>query len=81
MDSVDHVQLARQLIDIESTTGNEGEVATWLAAFLRERGCVPAQDRLSQEAEAALVDITLDEPTADSGRDLDDHTIELHEVK
>jgi acetylornithine deacetylase len=36
--SLDHLQLARQLIDIESTTGNEGEVAAWLAAFLRERG-------------------------------------------
>ena len=38
MDSVDPVALARQLIDIESTTGNEGEVAAWLAAFLRDRG-------------------------------------------
>ena len=38
MDPVDHVALTRQLIDIESTTGNEGEVATWLAAFLRGRG-------------------------------------------
>lgn len=35
---IDHVALARQLIDIESTTGNEGEVAAWLAALLRERG-------------------------------------------
>ena len=35
---IDHVELARQLIDIESTTGNEGEVASWLAAFLRDRG-------------------------------------------
>ena len=38
MDPVDHVALARQLVDIESTTGMEGEVAAWLAAFLRERG-------------------------------------------
>lgn len=38
MDSLDHLALARQLIDIESTTGNEGEVAAWLAAFLRRRG-------------------------------------------
>ena len=30
--------LARQLIDIESTTGNEGAVAKFLANFLRERG-------------------------------------------
>ena len=35
---IDPVQLARKLIDIESTTGNEGEVAAWLASFLRGRG-------------------------------------------
>lgn len=38
MDPIDHVQLTRQLVDIESTTGNEGEVAAWLAGFLRRRG-------------------------------------------
>ena len=38
MDSVDPIALARQLIDIESTTGNEGEVGGWLANFLRGRG-------------------------------------------
>ena len=32
------VALARQLIDIESTTGNEGEVGVWLASYLRSRG-------------------------------------------
>ena len=43
MDSVDQgavdvLALARQLIDIESTTGNEGAVAKFLADFLRGRG-------------------------------------------
>jgi len=38
VDSIDHVALARQLIDIESTTGREGEVGRWLASYLRERG-------------------------------------------
>ena len=38
MDPVDPVALARQLIDIDSTTGREGEVAAVLAAYLRERG-------------------------------------------
>lgn len=38
MDPVDPVALARQLIDIDSTTGREGEVATRLADYLRERG-------------------------------------------
>jgi acetylornithine deacetylase len=38
VDPVDHVALTAQLVDIESTTGNEGKVATWLAKYLRERG-------------------------------------------
>lgn len=38
MDSVDPLALARQLIDIESTTGNEGAVAAVLADYLRRRG-------------------------------------------
>ena len=36
--TVDVLGLARQLIDIESTTGNEGAVAGFLADFLRGRG-------------------------------------------
>ena len=35
---VDPLELARQLIDIESTTGNEGAVGAWLASYLRDRG-------------------------------------------
>jgi acetylornithine deacetylase len=38
MTPVDVVALARQLIDIESTTGNEGEVGAFLAGYLRGRG-------------------------------------------
>lgn len=38
MDPVAPVALARQLIDIDSTTGREGEVAAVLARYLRERG-------------------------------------------
>jgi acetylornithine deacetylase len=38
VDPVDPVSLARQLIDIDSTTGREGEVATVLAGYLRGRG-------------------------------------------
>jgi len=37
-DPVDPLWLARQLIDIESTTGNEGAVGAWLASYLRGRG-------------------------------------------
>ena len=38
MTAIDVVALARLLIDIDSTTGREGEVGRVLAAFLRERG-------------------------------------------
>jgi acetylornithine deacetylase len=38
MDSVDPVSLARSLIDIDSTTGREGEAGAWLARFLGDRG-------------------------------------------
>ena len=36
--SVDPVALAAPLIDIDSTTGREGEAGAWLAAFLRDQG-------------------------------------------
>jgi acetylornithine deacetylase len=32
------VELTRALVDIESTTGNEGQVGAWLASYLRGRG-------------------------------------------
>ena len=38
MDSVDPVSLARCLIDIDSTTGREGEAGVWLARFLADHG-------------------------------------------
>jgi acetylornithine deacetylase len=38
VDPVDPVRLARQLIDIDSTTGREAEVAAVLAGYLRGRG-------------------------------------------
>jgi acetylornithine deacetylase len=38
VDPVDAVRLTRHLVDIDSTTGREGEAGEWLAAFLRERG-------------------------------------------
>jgi acetylornithine deacetylase len=38
VDQVDPVALARLLIDIDSTTGREGEVAATLSRYLRDRG-------------------------------------------
>jgi len=38
VDPVDPVALTRSLVDIDSTTGREGEVGRWLSAYLRGRG-------------------------------------------
>jgi acetylornithine deacetylase len=38
MTAIDPVDLTRRLVDIDSTTGREGEAGEWLAAFLRGRG-------------------------------------------
>lgn len=38
MDSAAQIRLTRELVDIDSTTGREGDVATFLAAALRELG-------------------------------------------
>jgi acetylornithine deacetylase len=38
VDPVDPVALTRQLVDVDSTTGREGEVAALLASYLRDRG-------------------------------------------
>jgi acetylornithine deacetylase len=37
-DPVDIVALTRALVDIDSTTGREGETGAWLASYLRGRG-------------------------------------------
>jgi acetylornithine deacetylase len=36
--TVDPVALARSLVDIDSTTGREGDAAAWLSRYLRDRG-------------------------------------------
>lgn len=46
MDPVDLVGLTRSLVDIDSTTGREGDVARWLSAYLRERGYAVTQQRV-----------------------------------
>jgi acetylornithine deacetylase len=38
MDSLSLLPLARTLVDIDSTTGQEGDCGRWLAAYLRRRG-------------------------------------------
>lgn len=38
MDPIEPVPLTRSLVDIDSTTGREGEAGAWLSRFLRDRG-------------------------------------------
>ena len=47
MAPIDPVALARTLIDIDSTTGCEGDVGTWLARFLRDRGYEVQEQQVS----------------------------------
>jgi acetylornithine deacetylase len=44
---VDPVVLTRSLVDIDSTTGREGEAGEWLADFLRTRGYQVAEQPVS----------------------------------
>ena len=53
MDPVDPTALARQLIDIDSTTGMEGEAGRALAAFLRGRGYSVLEQPLDPSFDAA----------------------------
>jgi acetylornithine deacetylase len=56
---VDVLELARQMIDIESTTGGEGRVAKFLADYLRGRGYSVLEqplDSLSSDARSRVPD-------------------------
>ena len=56
----DVVGLARSLIDIDSTTGSEGEVVRWLASWLRGRGY--AVEEQPVEGERLNLYVTLGRP-------------------
>jgi acetylornithine deacetylase len=56
---VDPVQLTRTLVDIDSTTGREGDVGRWLAGFLRQRGYRVVEQPVSSDR--ANIYATLDD--------------------
>ena len=60
MDSLDVLAFARSLIDIDSTTGREGEASEWLATRLRALGYDVVEQRV--ERGCANILATLDEP-------------------
>jgi acetylornithine deacetylase len=45
-DPIDVVALTRSLVDIDSTTGREGEAGRWLADYLRQRGFSVTEQRV-----------------------------------
>lgn len=49
MDPLGLVPLARTLVDIDSTTGREGDAARWLAAYLRARGFTVIEQAVDDE--------------------------------
>ena len=62
MDSLDPVRLTRDLVDIDSTTGREGEAGAWLARFLRGRGYTVTEQAVTDGR--VNVYAHLDEPPA-----------------
>ena len=48
MDPVDVVAVTRALVDIDSTTGCEGEAGQWLADYLRGRGYAVTEQRVDE---------------------------------
>ncbi|MGH9330970.1 MAG: M20/M25/M40 family metallo-hydrolase, partial [Vicinamibacterales bacterium] len=73
MDPLDPVAFARELIDIDSTTGREREAGDWLAARLRREGFeveeqpVGATDFADSSA-TDFTDFTASPVTASAGR-------------
>jgi acetylornithine deacetylase len=57
VDPVDPVALTRQLVDIDSTTGREGEVAARLAAYLRDRAYSVLEQPIDRDAPTRRVNV------------------------
>lgn len=49
MTAIDPIRLTRSLVDIDSTTGREGETGRWLAGYLRDRGYQVIEQPVSDE--------------------------------
>jgi acetylornithine deacetylase len=61
MDQVDTLAFARQLINIDSTTGREADAGAWLAAQLEERGYTVVEQPLDRGCANILA--TIDTPS------------------
>jgi acetylornithine deacetylase len=61
MDPLTVVPLARTLVDIDSTTGREGDCGRWLAAYLRARGYTVEEQPVDEQRFNVFA--RLDEPT------------------
>jgi acetylornithine deacetylase len=70
VDPVDIVSLTRSLVDIDSTTGREGECGRWLADYLRGRGWSVSEQRVDDtRCNVLATAVARDSPLAhDPGR-------------
>jgi len=57
VDPVDLVSLTRSLVDIDSTTGREGECGRWLADYLRGRGWSVDEQRIDTTRFNVIADV------------------------
>src|SRR5438270_2125240 len=57
VDQVDIVALTRSLVDIDSTTGREGECGRWLADYLRGRGWSVEEQRVDATRFNVIADV------------------------
>ena len=60
--ATDVVDLARSLIDIESTSGGEAQVTDWLAAWLRRQGYVVSEQPVADDRVNIIATIGTDDP-------------------
>ena len=57
LEPVDIVALTRSLVDIDSTTGREGECGRWLAGYLRGRGWAVEEQRVDHTRFNLIADV------------------------
>jgi acetylornithine deacetylase len=67
VDPVDIVALTRSLVDIDSTTGREGEAGRWLADYLRGRGFAVTEQRVDDTRFNVIANIVRHDAAAHSG--------------
>jgi len=67
---VDIVALTRALVDIDSTTGREGDAGGWLAGYLRQRGYAVTEQRVDDSRFNVIAAPPAGESSGSAGADI-----------